>query len=36
MNRRQFIKRSTMACAAAALLPGRWPAQTEKSAAPTS
>ena len=36
MNRRQFIKRSTMACVAVALLPGRLPAQDEKSAAPTS
>ena len=36
MNRRQFIKRSTMACAAVALLPGRLPAQAEKSAAPSS
>ena len=34
MNRRQFIKRSTMACAAVALLPGSLPAQAEKSAAP--
>jgi len=36
MNRRQFIKRSTMACAAVALLPGHLPAQAEKSAAPAS
>ena len=36
MNRREFIKRSTMACAAVALLPGRLPAQTDKAAAPAS
>jgi hypothetical protein len=36
MNRRQFIKRSTMACAAVALLPGRLPAQTKKTAAPAT
>ena len=36
MNRRKFIKRSTMACAAAALLPGRLHAQVEKAAAPAS
>ena len=36
MNRRQFIKRSTMACAAVALLPGRLPAQADKSAAQAS
>jgi predicted aconitase len=36
MNRRQFIKRSTMAAAAITLLPGRLPAQTEKTAAPAS
>ena len=36
MNRRQFIKRSTMACAAVALLPGHLPAQAEKSAAPAA
>ena len=36
MNRRQFIKHSTMACAAVALLPGHLPAQVEKSVAPTS
>ena len=36
MNRRQFIKRSTMAAAAVALLPGRLPAQAEKSTAPAS
>jgi len=36
MNRRQFIKRSTMACAAVALLPGHLPAQEEKSAAQAS
>jgi hypothetical protein len=36
MNRREFIKRSTMACAAVALLPGRLPAQAEKSAEPAS
>jgi len=36
MNRRQFIKRSTLACAAVALLPGHLPAQAEKTAAPAS
>jgi hypothetical protein len=36
MNRRQFIKRSTMACAAITLLPGHLPAQAEKTAAPAS
>ena len=36
MNRRQFIKRSTMACAAVALLPGHLPAQAEKTTAPAS
>jgi len=36
MNLRQFIKRSTMAAAAVALLPGHLPAQTEKSGAPAS
>ncbi|CAB1058237.1 hypothetical protein D1BOALGB6SA_2993 [Olavius sp. associated proteobacterium Delta 1] len=37
MNRRQFIKRSTMACAAVALLPGHLPAQAaEKAAKPAS
>ena len=36
MNRRKFIKRSTMACAAVALLPGHLPAQAEKSAAAAS
>ena len=36
MNRRQFIKRSTMACAAVALLPGHLPAQAKKTAAPAS
>ncbi|MBW1789286.1 MAG: DUF521 domain-containing protein [Deltaproteobacteria bacterium] len=36
MNRRQFIKRSTMACAAVTLLPGRLHAQAEKAAAPAS
>ncbi len=36
MNRRQFIKRSTMACATVALLPGRLPAQTDKAAASKS
>ena len=36
MNRRQFIKRSTMACAAVALLPRHLPAQAEKTAAPAS
>ena len=34
MNRRQFIKRSTMACAAVTLLPGHLPPQAEKAAAP--
>jgi len=36
MDRRKFIKRSTMACAAAALLPGRLQAQAGKAAAPAS
>ena len=36
MNRRQVIKRSTMACAAVTLLPGHLPAQAEKAAAPAS
>jgi predicted aconitase len=36
MNRRQFIKRSTMAAAATVLLPGNLPAQTEKTATPPS
>jgi predicted aconitase len=36
MNRRKFIKRSTMACAAVALLPGHLPAQAKKTAAPAS
>ena len=36
MNRRKFIKRSTMACAAMALMPGRLRAQAEKAAAPAS
>ena len=36
INRRKFIKRSTMACAAIALLPGRLPAQAAKAAAPAS
>ena len=36
MNRREFIKRSTMACAAVALLPGHLPAQADKAAAPAS
>ena len=36
MNRRQFIKRSTMSCAAVALLPGHLPAQAKKTAAPAS
>ena len=36
INRRQFIKRSTLAAAAVAVMPGGLPAQTEKAAAPTS
>ena len=36
MNRRQFIKRSTMAAAAVALLPGNLPVQAAKAAAPAS
>ena len=36
MNRRKFIKRSTMACAAVALMPGRLHAQAEDAAAPAS
>ena len=36
MDRRQFIKRSTMAAAAVALLPAHLPAQTETSAAAAS
>ena len=36
MSRRKFIKRSTMAAAAAALLPGHLPVQTAKAAAPAS
>ncbi len=36
MNRRQVIKRSTMACTAFTLLPGHLPAQAEKAAAPAS
>ncbi len=36
MNRRQFIKRSTMACAAVALLHGHLQAQAKKTAAPAS
>ncbi|MGD8888757.1 MAG: aconitase X, partial [Desulfobacterales bacterium] len=36
MNRRQFIKRSTMACAAVALLPGHLPVKDAKAATPAS
>ncbi len=36
MNRRKFIKRSTMAAAAVALLPGNLPVQTATAAAPAS
>ena len=36
MNRRQVIKRSTMACTNVTLLPGHLPAQAEKAAAPAS
>ena len=36
MNRRQFIKRSALACAAVTLLPGQLPAQANKTAAPAS
>ena len=37
MNRRQFIKRSALACAAVTLLPGQLPAQAaEKSAKPAT
>jgi hypothetical protein len=34
MNRREFIKKSTLAAASVALLPGQLPAQTDKAAAP--
>jgi len=34
MNRREFIKKSTLAAAGVALLPGQLPAQTDKAAAP--
>jgi hypothetical protein len=36
MNRRQVIKRSTMAAAVATLLPGQLPVQTAKAAAQES
>ena len=36
MNRRKFIKNSTLACATVALLPSQLPAQTGKAAAPAS
>ena len=36
MNRRKFIKLSTTALGAAALLPGHLPAQAKKTAAPAS
>ncbi len=36
MNRRKFIKRSTMACAAMTVLPGHLPAQVAKAASPSS
>jgi len=36
MNRREFIKRSTMAAAAVTLLPGNLPVQVAKAAAPAS
>ena len=36
MNRRKFIKYSTMACAPVALLPMQLPAQTDKAATPAS